>query len=225
MKKIIIANQKTYLNKNSVQEFLEKFKYAQDLIICPSFPFISEFSNYTLGAQDVSYEEINTQTGEITAAQLKSLSCAYVIVGHSERREKQGESDEVINKKVLNAQKAALIPVLCVGENKNQYESKITKEIVAKQLAKALKGANDNLIIAYEPIWAIGTGLVPRNDEIIEVVQSIKDLYPQHKVLYGGSVNINNIEELLEIDILDGYLIGGASSDADELNFIVKTCQ
>lgn len=225
MKKLIIANQKTYLNKTSVKEFINNFKYAQDIIICPSFPFISEYSNYLLGAQDISEEETNTQTGEITGTQLKSLNCRYVIVGHSERRAKQGESDELIKKKLINAQNSDLVPILCVGENKEEYEAKITDEVLGKQLSAALDNIEGELIIAYEPIWAIGTGLIPSNKEIYYVVQKIKAKYPQYKVLYGGSVNVNNINELIQIENVDGYLIGGASSDAEELNLIVKSCQ
>lgn len=224
MKKILVANQKTYLNKEEAEAFLNEFK-EEGVIFCPSFPFLSMFNNHIIGAQDISKEESSSLTGEITASQLKSLGCQFAIVGHSERRQNEKEDNTTVNKKLLNAEASSLIPILCVGESKEDYDLAKTKEVVETQLRECLKDSTGELIIAYEPIWAIGTGVVPNNQEIKEVITYIKSLYPKYKVLYGGSVKASNIKELNQVEGVDGYLIGGASSIAKELSEIVKSCQ
>lgn len=224
MTKIIVANQKAYLNKNDVETFLREF-IGGDVIFCPSFPFLSMFDFYKLAAQDLAIGNDASATGEVTATQLRSLACDYVIVGHSERRKMQNETNQLVNKKLKTALEAELTPILCVGETKEEYGLGITEAVVNMQLKSCLEGSSNNVIIAYEPVWAIGTGLTPTNEEISKTVKFIKSLYPEFKVLYGGSVKASNIDELNKIEEIDGYLIGKASSSAQELNTIVKSCQ
>ncbi len=224
MNKIIVANQKAYLTREGVQSFLNEFA-GGEVIFCPSFPFLCLFNNHILGGQDIAASSELSATGEVTADQLKSLNCTYAIIGHSERRKFQKEDNEITNQKLLTTLNAGMTPILCVGETHEEYDLGLTRGVVKMQLDASLANANGEVIIAYEPVWAIGSGLTPTNEEIDDVVNFIKELYPSYKVLYGGSVKASNIAKLNEIHSVDGYLIGGASSKADELNEIVKSCQ
>ena len=204
-----------------------------DVLLCP--PFISlgivnktiKGSNIKLGAQNLYYENDGAFTGEISAAMLKSVGCDYVIIGHSERRKLLHETDKQINKKILKALEYGLIPVLCVGESLEEREDDIYEGIVEKQLTEALTNVSregmSKTVIAYEPVWAIGTGLNATPDQISKMHRFISDviekLYDGNicenlLILYGGSVNDKNSKEILSACGVDGALIGGASLKA-----------
>jgi triosephosphate isomerase len=231
--KIIIGNQKTYLNTNEINDFIENTNDRNDVIICPSYPYISKYlenSKYIVGAQNVSEKTNGGTTGEVSASQLKSLGASYCIVGHSERRQMFNEKSENIVNKITRLFEEGITVIFCVGENLELREAGTTKDYVGKQILEVFDNIDrtklEDVIIAYEPIWAIGTGLTPTNDEIADVISYIKDLVKDKydkdiKVLYGGSVSMKNIDELNTIDIVDGYLIGGASTKPEEFNYIM----
>ena len=236
--KLIVGNQKTYINKQEVEEFIEGTKERwtenDNIVICPSSLFISMYqnTNYKYGAQNVSKDKNGATTGEISASQLKSLNCVYCIVGHSERRQTQGETDADTNIKLERLLEENIIPILCIGETLEERESGKANEIVAREISGAFtnldKDQIEKIVVAYEPIWAIGTGKVPTNTEIDEIITYIKDLIikgydARVKVLYGGSVSSKNIDELNTIDSVDGYLIGGASVKVDDFNYIIDS--
>lgn len=205
-----------------------------DVLLCP--PFISlgivnktiKDSGIKLGAQNLYYENDGAYTGEISAAMLKSVGCEYVIIGHSERRKLLHENDSLINKKLIKAIESGLKPILCVGESLEEREDEIFEGIVEKQLTEAFRDVSresmSDVVIAYEPVWAIGTGLNATPDQISSMHRFISDviekLYNSDVtesllILYGGSVNDKNSKEILSACGVDGALIGGASLKAD----------
>jgi len=236
--KIIIGNQKAYLDAEGMNNFIKETKGDKNVIICPSFPYISTYvekSNYTVGAQDVSTRDGGATTGEICAKQLASLGVKYCIVGHSERRAFFKESREELIEKITKLSEVGIIPIFCVGENREEKDEDITKDVVGREILQVYdyleKETIEKIIIAYEPIWAISDGKnparIPTNVEIADVTAYIKDLVSEKynasvKVLYGGSVNKKNVDELNTISICDGYLIGGASVKAEEFNYIME---
>jgi triosephosphate isomerase len=197
-----------------------------ELAICAPCLYITELfecfkdSNIKLGAQNLYFEDEGAYTGEISAMMLKSVGCEYVIIGHSERRQFFGEDDELINKKLKSAIKHSLVPILCVGESLPQRQNNETFKVLENQLVKDLQGIEDSVIIAYEPIWAIGSGKVASAKQIFEVHEFIKK-FIDTKILYGGSVNPQNAQELSSIDNVDGFLVGGASLDPQKFSSIV----
>lgn len=235
---LIVGNQKTYLSKEAVLEFVSKIKDYRNnnVVICPSYLYIDLFCSNTdliVGSQNVSEKEIFSMTGEITARQLSSMGIKYCIVGHSERREYLKENSDVFANKIKNLIDNNIIPIFCVGEKQTEKGNNLTKDVVGKQILEVLSNFAScdikNIVIAYEPVWAIGTGLFPTNEEIIDVVNYIKDLISDKfginlLVLYGGSVNKKNISLLNQISSIDGYLIGGASTKVDEFLYIVSEC-
>ena len=237
--KLVVGNQKTYLNRPEVIDFISKTQKGncENAIICASFPYLDlylEESKYIVGAQNVSVKGNGASTGEISAEQLNSLGVSYTIVGHSERRQDNNETSEMFYDKINNLLKYDIRPIFCVGESLEQREKHIEKDIVGKQIMEVFdrldKESIEKIIIAYEPVWAIGTGKVPTNEEIDEMTSYIKDLVQDKYenrivVLYGGSVNQNNIDELNNIEVVDGYLIGGASTKADEFMYIMSKCE
>ena len=195
-----------------------------NLVLCPSFVFLHLFSlnkNISLGAQDISDANNGKSTGQTSAQMLKEFNVKYVIVGHSERRS-AGETDEQISKKVKNAIENGITPIICVGANADEDVSKTLK----KQLKFALKYVkpDDNIVVAYEPVWAIGTGKIPTVKEINFATNLIKKQTEIAKVnaqiLYGGSVNDNNFNELKTANI-DGFLLGGVSLETEKLVKII----
>jgi triosephosphate isomerase len=232
--KLIIANWKIYLGaKESVAlaRRLSKIKSKNQLVVCPSFPVVSEVKkalgkNIKLGAQNVAQKPDGALTGEVSAGMLSSLGCQYVIVGHSERRHTLSETDAQIKEKLRVVVSSKMIPVLCVGETLSERKSGKTIEIVRKQLS-VLRGLKfENLVIAYEPVWAIGTGLTPTLEQISEVHKTIKKvigkLVSKTKVLYGGSVDKKNAQKILSLAEVDGALIGRASTDYSSLKKIIQ---
>lgn len=207
-------------------------------VVCP--PFVSlaavreilKGSTVKLGAQNMHFEDKGAFTGEISPLMLTGL-CEYVILGHSERRQYFGETNEIINKKVRAALKSGLKPILCVGESLAQYEAGKTEAVVTDHVTGSLKDihAADTLVIAYEPVWAIGTGKAATSEQankIIGIVRTIVaklygDAFAQNlRILYGGSVTANNITELMKQPEIDGGLVGGASLKVDVFSSIVK---
>ena len=207
-------------------------------VVCP--PFISlaivkeliKDSSIRLGAQNLYFEERGAYTGEVSPLMLAGL-CEYVIIGHSERRQYFGETNEIVNRKLRAALKVGLKPILCVGERPGENETGKTKAAVTGQLKSALAGLAypQNLVIAYEPIWAIGTGRAATSSQANETINLIRqqstELYGEEntekvRILYGGSVTADNIAEFLEQSEIDGALVGGASLKADQFLSIVK---
>lgn len=205
-----------------------------DVVFCPPFVDIAlavemvKGTNIRIGAQNMYYEEKGAYTGEVAPEMLKDAGCEYVILGHSERRGYFGETDEMVNKKVLKAFEHGLKPIICVGEKLEQREQGITEDLVRMQVKIAMKDvpATDavNAVIAYEPIWAIGTGKTATSEQAEEVCGAIRkvlaEIYCQQtadqiRVQYGGSVNASNASELFEMPDIDGGLVGGASLKAD----------
>jgi triosephosphate isomerase (TIM) len=204
-----------------------------DLLVCPPATLLVVVgeaiagSPVALGGQDCHALEKGACTGDVSAEMLKDAGCSYVIIGHSERRA-CGETDTVVNAKVHAAWRAGLIPILCVGETRTEREAGRAVEIVSCQLAASVpQGATaDKLVIAYEPIWAIGTGLTPTLDDIVAIHQVIRAAVPDGtRILYGGSVNPRNAAEILALDDVDGGLIGGASLKAEDFWAIAEACR
>ena len=192
-------------------------------------------TNIKIGAQNMHFEEKGAYTGEVSAKMLKSIGVEYVIIGHSERRQYFAETDETVNKKVKAAFANSLKPIVCVGESLQQRESGIAFDIITNQTQKALEGLEDeqvaNTIIAYEPIWAIGTGKTATkedaNDACKKIREKIAEIYGQNIakrviIQYGGSMKPENAKDLLEMTDIDGGLIGGASLKAESFAKIVN---
>ncbi len=212
-----------------------------DIVVCPPFVNIAEAakalstSNIRLGAQNMHFEENGAYTGEIGPGMLKELGVEYVIIGHSERRQYFAETDETVNKKIKAALKHEITPIVCVGEKLEQRESGITNDIVCSQTKKAFDGlsADDavKVVIAYEPIWAIGTGKTATaedaNDTIAQIRNAIREMFSDDiaekvRIQYGGSMKPGNASELMAKPEIDGGLIGGASLKAQDFSQIVK---
>ena len=223
---IVALNNKSNLDKNTYKEYLNKLnnvKTDYTLILCPIYLNIgqTETINAHLGAENVSTKNDGAYTGEVSATQLKSYGVEYTIVGHSERREYQKETFEDIHEKVKRLFENDITPILCIGESKEQRENTDFKKFLEEEISSAIEGLNEEqikkLIIAYEPIWSIGTGIIPTAEQIIDVFEFIKEKLPNTKVLYGGSANVSNIEMLNKIKLIDGYLLGGLSLKPEEL--------
>ena len=222
---IIALNNKSNLGKEEFEAYLSdlnKINTDHRLILCPTFLNIGNFnsSNISLGAQNVSSYDNGAYTGEISAKQLSSYNVKYAIIGHSERREYQKESNEEIKEKLLKLIENDITPILCIGESKLQRDNNTYMEVLKEELS-ILKDMNKEVIIAYEPIWSIGTGVIPTKEEIEEVFTFIKNLLPNNKVLYGGSANNGNIDMLKTISLIDGYLLGGLSLKPIELQTFI----
>jgi triosephosphate isomerase len=212
-----------------------------EIVVAPVFTAIHAVagelkgSNIAVSSQDVYWEESGAFTGEVAPSMLKEAGCAYAIIGHSERRQYFGETDETVNKKVKAALKAGLIPIMCVGELLEEREAGNTMQVVAKQIKGGLADLPSDdtakIIIAYEPVWAIGTGKTATPAQAEEVHKSIRSLIAAlagtqvavgMRILYGGSVKADNVDELMGQEDIDGALVGGASLKADSFARIVK---
>ena len=216
---IVALNNKSNLDKNEFISYLDNLKKINTnstLILCPTYLNIPLVDGILLGSQNVSKTDDGAYTGEVSAKQLKSYGVKYSIVGHSERREYQKETNEDIKEKIVRLIENDITPILCIGESKLERDNNTYKEVLIKELS-ILEDVNKDIIIAYEPIWSIGTGVIPTNEEIIEVFKLIKSICPNDKVLYGGSANNDNIDTLKQIDLIDGYLLGGLSLKPDKL--------
>jgi triosephosphate isomerase (TIM) len=240
---IIAGNWKMNTSVNEAIELVKRMLQMDRVkgvkkIICP--PFVSlipvknliENSSIELGAQNMYFEEKGAMTGEISPVMLNEL-CRYVILGHSERRQYFAETDEMINKKVKTAIRFNLVPILCVGETLKEKETEKTHDVVSRQVSRGLKGINatDPLVIAYEPVWAIGTGksasVAEATSTISLIRATVEEIWSREEaqaisILYGGSTNKQNITEFVRQDEIDGALVGGASLKADEFVDMVK---
>ncbi|MCI5701804.1 MAG: triose-phosphate isomerase [Erysipelotrichaceae bacterium] len=222
--KIIAANFKMNLTKKEIDNYLKEIdnKKINNVIFFPSNLYIPYFSKYNIGSQDISFKEIGSITGDTSIKQYLDFNIKYVLIGHSERRKYFNDS-KYISDKVNLALKNNIIPIICVGETEEEYNNNLTKKVLKDELDEALENnitlLNNEIIIAYEPIFSIGTNKVLDIKEIENIITYIKSYLKNTylldiKVLYGGSVNLNNIGNLEKISNLDGYLIGNASLDA-----------
>jgi len=184
-----------------------------------------------IGAQNIDYLEAGPRTGEISAPMIKDLGCEFCIIGHSERRTLFNETSQIIHQKLIQANNNSIIPILCVGESDEDSQTNNTFNVLEKQIIEALQGIAElnSLIIAYEPVWAIGSGKIPDPEEINSVHEMIKDVvqsrFPKiglESILYGGSVNFKNAPSLFKQQNIDGALIGGASLDGKEFALIAN---
>jgi triosephosphate isomerase len=213
---------------------------SNEVAVCPPFIYIPELaellngSDIKLGAQNVSQQEKGAYTGEVAASMLKDYRCDYVIVGHSERRTLYAETDELVAEKFVAVQSGGMTPILCVGELLEEREANNTEDVVARQLDAVIERAGieafNNAVIAYEPVWAIGTGKTATPEQAQEVHEFIRLRLARHnndtankiRILYGGSVKADNSEQLFKMADIDGGLIGGASLVAEDFLTICK---
>ena len=210
-----------------------------DVVVCVpaiDIPAVSEAlkgTNIGLGAENVHYAEKGAFTGEISAAMLKEYGVKYVIIGHSERRQYFGETDETVNKRTLTAIAAGLTPIVCIGESLEERETGKTEEVLAKQIHEGMKNIQDitKIVIAYEPVWAIGTGKTATAEQANETIGFIRKTIGEMfcpkcaealRIQYGGSMNAGNCKELMAMPEIDGGLIGGASLKAPDFAAIVN---
>ena len=245
-KKVIAGNWKMNKLPNEAMEFISELAplvkdTENEVVICVPYTDLfyslmhAQDTNIKIGAQNMNAEEKGAYTGEVSGEMLKSIGVEYVIIGHSERRAYYGETDESVNKKLKKALALELKPIVCVGESLEQRENGSAKEIVTSQTKLALQGLSneeiEKTIIAYEPIWAIGTGKTATsedaNNSIIEIRKEIEKIYGKDVadcviIQYGGSVKSSNAKELFNMSDIDGGLVGGASLKPDEFAKIVN---
>jgi len=234
-----VANWKMYGSLSSLNSLNKVIKFSKSkeinkgrLIYCPPFTLISSFSKMFkncqigIGGQNCHEEEnYGPYTGSISSRMLKNIGAQFVIIGHSENR-KNGESDKLINLKIKSALAAKLKVIFCIGETLSDKKNKKTKSILSKQIKVGLDNIRNksNIFIAYEPVWAIGTGIIPKSKDLFKTIDFIKSKFKKKypKVLYGGSVSPQNIKNLKQINNIDGFLIGGSSQNVNKFIDIVK---
>lgn len=245
-RKIIAGNWKMNMLPNEAMNFINELEpYVKstecEIILCVPYTDLfyslltAQNTNIKIGAQNMHWEENGAYTGEIAPNMLKCINVEYVIIGHSERRQYFAETDETVNKKIKSALKHQLNPILCVGETLKQRELGLEEEVIKQQITGALNEIQEDqiekIIIAYEPIWAIGTGKVATKEDANNMVKQIRTelalIYGENiannvSILYGGSVNKENSKELFKTSDIDGALVGGASLRVDEFNEIIK---
>ncbi len=245
-KKIIAGNWKMNMLPNEAIKFIEDLSQSvkntqNEVVLCVPYTDLfyslltAQGTNIKIGAQNVHFEKSGAYTGEISAEMLKVINTEYVIIGHSERRQYFYETDETVNKKIKISLENTLKPILCVGETLEEREEGITNKVITKQTELALEGLSEDemkkVIIAYEPIWAIGTGKTATNEDANDAVKAIrekvseiynKEIAENTIILYGGSVKSSNAKELFNMSDIDGGLVGGASLKADEFSKIVN---
>jgi triosephosphate isomerase len=246
---LIVANWKMHKSVESANNFLKQFlsydlESEPDVVICPPFTLMSSVreqmadTSVALGAQDCSHlsQDIGAFTGDVSAQMLQDLVCDYVIIGHSERRKYHDETNQIIRQKIINAHKFGLKTILCLGEALNAREDGSFKEVLAQILSECLPdcATPDNTIIAYEPIWAIGTGKTASIEQIedihqfllnvsINLLKNITQTFEQNiKIIYGGSVNEKNAKSILSAKNVSGLLVGGASLDPEKFYQIIR---
>ncbi len=220
---------------DKVIEFLKSNKKNElKIVYCPPNTLIQSFvkklkkTKIEVGAQNCHHSyDYGAYTGQVNSYMLKNIGSKYIILGHSENRQ-LGETDDLINLKIKSAIKSGLKVIFCIGETLKQRKEKKTYQILKKQIDKGLKSIKNksNIILAYEPVWSIGTGVVPKEKNLIETISFIKSRFIKKntKILYGGSVNSDNIEKLKKIHNIDGFLIGGASQNPKKfIDIIQKT--
>lgn len=229
---VIVGNWKMNKTKQEIMTFIEEVN--KDLAdathvefgVCAPFIYLDAMNKdgiLNIGAQNMHYEASGAYTGEVSAQMLNDINVKYVIIGHSERRQYFNETDETVNLKVKTALKSGLIPIVCCGETLEEYEKGMTKEVVKSQMEKAFKDVEslENVIVAYEPIWAIGTGLSANSETANEICKYIREILNANfkedvTIQYGGSVKPENIKEYLSMSDIDGALVGGASVKSED---------
>ena len=234
-----IANWKMFGDLRTLNSLDSVIKFSKNnkntkfrIIYCPPNILIRPLSkrlkktNLEVGAQNChESENYGAFTGHVNSKMLKNVGAKYVILGHSENRQ-SGETDKLINSKIKSAVKSKLKVIFCIGETLSEKRKKRTNKVLAKQIHNGLKSVNDtsNIIIAYEPVWSIGTGLIPKSNDLLNSISFIKNKFRKKtpKVLYGGSVNSKNIAQLKDISVIDGFLIGGASQNSKKFIDIIK---
>ncbi|WP_300385363.1 triose-phosphate isomerase [Clostridium sp.] len=245
-KPIIAGNWKMHYTPEEAAKVIEELKPLVegaecDVVICPTFVCLdaaikaAKGSNVKIAAQNMHFEEKGAFTGEVAPGMLKAMGVSYVVLGHSERRQYFNETDEALNKKVKAAFSHNLTPILCCGESLEQRENGTTNEVVGAQIKADLEGLSKELaekvVIAYEPIWAIGTGKTATNEQANETIMAIRDVVAEMfgkevadkvRIQYGGSVKPNTIKEQMGMSDIDGALVGGASLVATDFSQIVK---
>lgn len=248
-KKFIVANWKMNKTLSEAEEFLKRFIALNknidiDIAICPPFVCLEKVlrickeSKIKIGAQNCHFEKSGAFTGEISANMLASIGAEYVILGHSERRNYFYETDETVNKKVKTVLENKLKPIICVGETLSEREKGKEKEKIKTQIGLALRGISlekiSEIVVAYEPIWAIGTGKTVSIEECKEIFRFIKDYLVSEygleeteniRLLYGGSMNEKNAKEILSVPNVDGGLVGGASLDPFKFTDIINQAE
>ena len=232
--KYLIANLKMNMSTKEISEYLKKISskiYVSNVVICPTSIYIPYFLNhsYDVGIQNIYFENNGPFTGEISPKQASSMGIRYAIVGHSDRRI-MGEDDFIINKKIKKVLENNMKVIFCIGETLEEREMFKTDKILKQQIVRGLRGIDKkhfkNILIAYEPVWAVGTNKLPIKKEISDCINFIKNVCKTNLdgipfILYGGSINEKNIKELNKIENVDGFLIGNSSCDADKLMKII----
>lgn len=232
---LVVANWKMNGLKGSIAELKKIIAGARtlaavEIVVCPPSTLVAEFASaargtpVVIGGQDCHAEAAGAFTGDISAEMLRDAGAAVVIVGHSERRRYHCETDAIVRDKALAARRAGLGAIICIGETRAERDAGQTRDVVRAQLDGSLPDEGEGVVIAYEPIWAIGTGLTPTRDDVSEIHAFIRarlssrfgEIGRDMRVLYGGSVKPNNASELLRLENVDGALVGGASLYADE---------
>ena len=248
-RRLIAGNWKMHKNSETARgfakDFLKIYRLTPDLDVCIAAPFTEllaleemfEGTDLFTAAQNMHYEDQGAFTGEISAHMLAEIGVDYVIIGHSERRAYFAETDETVNKKVKKAFDCGIIPIICCGETLSQREQGLEGHIVRHQVVMALAGLADEevreAVIAYEPIWAIGTGIVATPAQAQEMCRVIRDVVRVYhgdaadgiKILYGGSVKPENAKEIMDMEDIDGALVGGASLDPQDFIKIINAAQ
>ena len=232
--KLLVFNMKMYMDIDDVKSYLNSLNsFPENVILCPETMYIPYFVNRhdKISLQNIYSVNNGAYTGEVSALHAKKMGINYTVIGHSERRAYFNESDSDINAKVKCALSNDLKVILCIGETLDDFEKKQTKDKLLNQILIDLFEVDninkDNLIIAYEPVWAIGTGKTPLNEEIKETIEFIKTVIKDKynldiPVIYGGSVNSSNISSLNSIDNVDGFMIGGSCTKVSEVNKIIE---
>jgi len=236
MKNLVVANWK--LNPTTKKEAVEIFSAIKDgagdlceVVVCPPFVYLPAVASgeggLLLGAQNAFWEEKGAFTGEISAKMLKDLGVEYVIIGHSERRKYFSESDEIINKKMKACIAVDLEQIFCVGETEEERDAGKQEEVVERQIKKGLEGVDDveGMVVAYEPVWAIGTGKNCGTEDAKKMKEFITKLLPGNRILYGGSVNSTNSASYIKEAGYNGLLVGGASLKPEEFIKIIKSAE
>jgi triosephosphate isomerase len=245
-RKVIAGNWKMNKLPNEAMKFIEELdplvkNSESEVVVCVPYTDLfyslmaAQNTNIKIGAQNMHFEEKGAYTGEISGSMLKSIGVEYVIIGHSERRQYFNETDETVNKKIKAALRNELKPIMCVGESLEQREQGVTEEIITSQTRLGLEGLSEEevqkVIIAYEPIWAIGTGKTATSEDANSAIKQIREeiakMYGQNVaqgiiIQYGGSVKSSNAKELFSMSDIDGGLVGGASLEAEEFSKIVN---
>ncbi len=241
---IIAANWKMNMSAKETRSFLKELSDTNipeylNIILFPPFPYLPaaqkmlRYEAVTYGAQDVAEKDKGAYTGEVSAAMLADCGCSYTLTGHSERRAYYGETSDIVARKASKALEYGIVPVICIGETLEERRSGAYKEVLKGQIDAAEKVCQEKLaqcIIAYEPVWAIGTGVIPTTKEIGETHRYIHDVLasydkhagPEFRILYGGSVNENNVRDIAPVPFVDGFLIGGASLKVESFKNIIK---